>query len=156
MEERRRRLLDPLADSDEAGHPFRREGGHPFRGEGGHPAGRSGEQGSWWIEVAALRPLTASESVIFSLLFASFPTSPSRLWELWESWAGGGRGAQDFQGVWEGPEGGRVAARSFPYPVSFHSRGDGGSWGAGGRPGGGGAPPAGARASQQAAVLRRA
>ncbi|HSK79158.1 MAG TPA: hypothetical protein VLQ45_22080, partial [Thermoanaerobaculia bacterium] len=44
------------ADSDEAGHPFRREGGHPFRGEGGHPAGRSGEQGSWWIEVAALRP----------------------------------------------------------------------------------------------------
>jgi hypothetical protein len=27
------------ADSDEAGHPFRREGGHPFQGEGGHPAG---------------------------------------------------------------------------------------------------------------------
>ena len=45
-----------LADSDEAGHPFRREGGHPFRGEGGHLAGTRGEQGSWWIEVAALRP----------------------------------------------------------------------------------------------------
>lgn len=45
-----------IADSDEAGHPFRREAGHPFRGEGGHPAGHSGEQGSWWIEVAALRP----------------------------------------------------------------------------------------------------
>ena len=40
-----------IADSDEAGHPFRREGGHP--------AGACGEQGSWWIEVAALRPATA-------------------------------------------------------------------------------------------------
>ena len=47
------------ADSDEAGHPFRRESGHPFRGEGGHPAGACGEQSSWWIEVAALRPATA-------------------------------------------------------------------------------------------------
>ncbi len=50
-------LMAQSADSDEAGHPFRRESGHPFRGEGGHPAGGRGEQGSWWIEVAALRPV---------------------------------------------------------------------------------------------------
>ena len=50
---------DAGADSDEAGHPFRHEGGHAFRGEGGHPVGACGEQGSWWIEVAALRPATA-------------------------------------------------------------------------------------------------
>jgi hypothetical protein len=50
-------VYDEDADSDEAGHPFRREGGHPFRGESGHPAGACGEQGSWWIEVAALRPV---------------------------------------------------------------------------------------------------
>lgn len=35
-------------------------------------------------------------------------------------------GAQDFRGVWEGPGGGWVAARSFPCPVSFHSRVGGG------------------------------
>lgn len=58
-------------------------------------------------------------------------TSSSRLWELCGILGGWWAGAQDFQGVWEGPGGGRVVARSFPYPVSFHSRG-GGSRGGGG------------------------
>jgi len=39
--------------------------------------------------------------------------------------------------VWEGPEGGWLVARSFPYPVSFHSR-VGGSWQGGGTGRGGG------------------
>jgi hypothetical protein len=78
---------------------------------------------------ACYGPLSLSS--FLSLLFVSFPTSSSRLWELCGILGGWRAGAQDFQGVWEGPEGGRVAARSFPYPVSFHSRG-GGSRGGGG------------------------
>lgn len=58
-------------------------------------------------------------------------TSSSRLWELCGILGGWWAGAQDFQGVWEGPEGGRVAARSFPCPVSFHSRGGGSRRGGG-------------------------
>ena len=58
-------------------------------------------------------------------------SSSSRLWELRVILGGWRAGAQDFRGVWEGLEGGWVAARSFPYPVSFHSRG-GGSWEGGG------------------------
>ena len=67
----------------------------------------------------------------------------------------GGRraGAQDFQGVWEGPGGGRVAARSFPYPVSFHSRG-GGSWGGGGPGRAARAPHDGLSSDAASAVLR--
>jgi hypothetical protein len=51
--------------------------------------------------------------------------SSSRLWELCGILGGWRAGAQDFQGVWEGPGGGWVVARSFPCPVSFHSRGGG-------------------------------
>lgn len=80
---------------------------------------------------ACYGPLSLSSFLFFSLLFVSFMTSSSRLWELCGILGGWWAGAQDFQGVWEGPEGGRVAVRSFPYPVSFHSRG-GGSRGAGG------------------------
>jgi hypothetical protein len=60
-------------------------------------------------------------------------TSSSRLWELCGILGGWWAGAQDFQGVWEGPGGGWLAARSFPYPVSFHSRGGGPGAGGTGR-----------------------
>ena len=79
-------------------------------------------------------------------------TSSSRLWELCGILGGWRAGAQDFQGVWEGPGGGRVVARSFPYTVSFHSRGGG--------PGGGGlgraarAPHDGLSCDAASAVLR--
>lgn len=80
-------------------------------------------------------------------------TSSSRLWELCGILGGWWAGAQDFQGVWEGPEGGRVAVRSFPYPVSFHSRG-GGSRGGGGPGRAARAPHDGLSSDVASAVLR--
>ena len=79
----------------------------------------------------------------------------SRLWELCGILGGWRAGAQDFQGGWEGPVGGRVVARSFPYPVSFHSRGVGA-----GREGGGparrpaGAPHDGLSSGVPSTILR--
>src|SRR5436305_2927541 len=72
------------------------------------------------------------------LVFSPVYPSSSRLWELWESWAGVGGRPGSPSGVGRSG-GGWAAARSFPYPGSFHSRG--------GRLLGGRGPPAPRRAA---------
>jgi len=75
------------------------------------------------VEVVGLVPLFLSFS-------SPVEPSSSRLWELWESWAEVGGRPGFPRGVGRSG-GGWAAARSFPYPGSFHSRGGRllGGWG---------------------------